>query len=290
MGATRGATAAWQSGTDRATRWQALIGALGGALAVSGSLLTWATVGRARVAIHGTSYGFGILTLVCGVVMLAGGIALILVLRPRTRTATALAVAAMGLTVVITVGTGLATGSLLDQAPGKAARQHGRSGRTQPATARTAVGLAYLVPDSHGATLESHRALTGAQRAAQRIAGRNDGADFRALAKRDRRARGRTALGPGPFIGLVGGLLGLVAGLWALLGSRTNRPVLVATAPRRVVPGPDAAESGPPSSSSSYVSARDVGGPTELLDPRRALAPGPDAPGNHPNAGGEPPR
>jgi hypothetical protein len=290
MGATRGATAAWQPGNDRATRWQALIAALAGALAISGALLTWATVGRAGVTVHGTSYSLGILTLACGVVMLAGGIAWILVTQPRTRTATALAVAAMGLTVVITVGTGLATGSLLDQAPGKAVRQHSRSGRTPSTTSPTAVGLAYLAPGAHGVTAGSLRNISGTPRTAQRIAGRKDGPDFHALAKRGRRPKGHVAIGPGAFIGLAGGLLGLIAGLWSLLGSRANRPVLVPAAPRRVVVGQGAANPGQPPTASSYISAGDVGAPAKLLDTRRALSPGPDAPVSHPNPPGvEPP-
>jgi hypothetical protein len=284
MGATRGATATWQSGNDGTTRWQALIGALAGALAVSGSLLTWATVGRSG-AIHGTSYALGILTLVCGIVMLAGGVALILVSQPRTRTATALAIAAMGLTVVITIGTGLATGTLLDQAPGKAARHH-RPGKISPSTSPTAVGLAHLVPGYQHA-VGSGRADGSTPRSLPRVVVPNAGTTFQALAKGGR--KGRVTLGPGPFIGLVGGLLGLVAGLWALLSSRANRAVLVATAPGRAT-GESRADRAPPTAS-SYVSTGDAAAPPQLLDPRRALSPGSDAPGGYQNPPGtEPPR
>jgi hypothetical protein len=268
----------WQGGGDRTTGRLALLGALAGALAISGSLLTWASVGRAGVAIRGTSYTLGILTLVSGVIMLAGSIAWILTSQTRVRTASALAVAALGLTVVVTVGTALATGSLLDQAPAKAARHH-RPGKASPQPTPTAVGLANIALDAPSGTTGAAPDLTGRQPVRLRIAAGNDHPSFRPLAKSGRRGRQHATLGPGAFIGLVGGILGTIAGLWALLGKRGNRPVLVAQAPRRVVSGGSAQ----PQPGSSPIHAPDPGrieGPSaqvqEVTRPTPALGPGPD--------------
>jgi hypothetical protein len=216
---------------SRRDRVLAILGALAGALAVSGALLTWVTVQKRHqsTVLRGTSFGVGTLALVVGIVMVAAAVVWIVTSGPRIRAAAAVAIRAGGAAATITIGTGLATKGFFDQAAAKKAHHH-KGVDTTPSPSGSGVGAAYVPGNLGGSTATATGAGTWS-------GGRNEGQDasplqpgapaFQALADAGKKAGGKgttSTLASGVFIALAGGILGMIVGIWALLTGRPPKP------------------------------------------------------------------
>src|SRR6266550_4962786 len=103
---------------SRRSRIAAIIGGLGGALAISGAVLSWVSVQakKATTSVHGTTFTIGKLTLGCGIVLVLCAASWIAISSPRARAALAVGALAAGAAVAISIGTGMATKTFFDQA------------------------------------------------------------------------------------------------------------------------------------------------------------------------------
>jgi hypothetical protein len=244
---------------SRRDRMLAILGALAGALAVSGALLTWVTVQKRHqsTVFRGTSFGVGTLALAVGIVMVAAAVVWIVTSGPRIRAAAAVAILACGAAATISIGTGLATKGFFDQATAKKGHHHKGVGTT-PSPSGSGVGAAY-VPGSLGSetgTATGAGTSSGVGNAGPGTSSVQPGAPvFQALAKgAGKKAGGKgttSTLAPGVFIALAGGVIGMIVGIWALLGGRTRKqgpvPGVAAEgtpAPTMTPPAQDPAPSG----------------------------------------------
>jgi hypothetical protein len=236
-------SAGWS--VSRRDRVLAILGALAGALAVSGSLLTWVNVLRRRqsTAVRGTSFGIGTLALVVGVVMIVAAVVWIVTSGPRIRAAAAVAILAGGAAATIAIGTGLATTAFLDQAVSKHGHHQKDGGGTITGTSPSGVGAAYA-PGSTGSTTGPWTVGSNGGKGTSSV--QPSGPVFQALAGGGTQAGGRgttSTLAPGVFIALAGGVIGMFVGIWSLL---TGRSPKVTAAPVGTVVGAPASPVQPP--------------------------------------------
>ena len=229
MGETTGAgTPAGTRGAHATSRVPLVLGALAGALAIAGSMITWVTVERGKLTtqLRGTEFGVGALTFACGIVIVIAIAAWALGSDTRLRAATAAIVLAAGAVVTIAIGSSLATRALFDQAaPANAKQKHGHhqkkgggeDANATPTSSATAVGVVHVPEGSGGTALspgtEPRRSFVALADAA--AGGANRHARKKAVT---------STLQPGVFIALAGGVLAMVAGLWGLLTGRAAGP------------------------------------------------------------------
>ncbi len=281
MAETTGTGAGGTRTAHTTSRVPIILGAVAGALAIAGSMITWVTVERGKLTtqLRGTEFGVGVLTFACGVVIVIAIAAWALGSDSRLRAAMAAIVLAAGAVVTIAIGSSMATRALFDQAaPADAKQKHGRHHQQKgggqdtnatPTASATALGLAYR-PDVTGGTtplpgMAHQRSFAELGDAA--AGGGNRHARKKAIT---------STLQPGVFIALAGGVLAMVAGLWGLLAGRAAAPASGGSGDTATADPPGGPRTEPPEAPGA---PRAPGAPsepsTEPIDRSEARAGGP---------------